>query len=144
MVEVRPLRAIDRDAWQPLWEGYLAFYRKDLDPAVTDDVFRRLSREAQGMFGLLAVDRGTAVGLAHAVLHPSTWSVARYCYLEDLFAAPSARGAGAARALVEAVYTRADATGADRVYWHTQQDNTAAQALYNQLAHRTTLVTYER
>ncbi len=67
MVEVRPLRAIDRDAWQPLREGYLAFYRKDLDPAVTDDVFRRLSREAQGMFGLLAVN-GEEVELFRAML----------------------------------------------------------------------------
>ncbi len=144
MVEVRPLRATDRDAWQPLWEGYLAFYRKNLEPAVTDDVFKRLSREAQGMFGLLAVHEDAAVGLAHVVLHPSTWSTTRSCYLEDLFVAPTARGAGAARALIDAVYARADATTADRVYWHTQHDNTIAQALYDQLAHRTTLVTYKR
>jgi GNAT superfamily N-acetyltransferase len=141
---VRPLRAEDRGAWQPLWEGYLAFYRETLEPAVTDDVFARLAGERDGMFGLVAITEVTAVGFAHVVVHPSTWTTGRYAYLEDLFVARTGRGSGAGRALIEAVYARADELGADKVYWHTQEYNAAARSLYDQIAQRTSFVVYER
>lgn len=144
VTEVRPLRAEDRAVWQPLWDDYLIFYRKDLDSAVTDDAFRRLAGEEDGMFGLLGVDGDAAVGFAHALTHPSTWSTASYVYLEDLFVVPAARGTGAARGLIEAVYAQAEALGADRVYWHTQEDNAAARGLYDRVGHRTSFIVYER
>jgi GNAT superfamily N-acetyltransferase len=141
---VRPLREGDRAAWQPLWDGYLAFYREALDPAVTDDVFARLAGERDGLFGLLAVAGEEAVGLAHVVVHPSTWTTGRYAYLEDLFVARSGRGSGAGQVLIEAVYARADELGAERVYWHTQEYNAAARSLYDKLGQRTSFVVYER
>lgn len=143
-MQVRPLRPEDRAAWQPLWDGYLSFYRARLEPEVTDDVFARLCEERDGMFGLLAVDGDEAVGLAHVVVHPSTWTTGRYAYLEDLFVAPSGRGTGAARQLIAAVYARADAAGAPHVYWHTQEYNAPARSLYDQVATRTSFVVYER
>ena len=144
MPEVRPLRPEDRAAWQPLWDGYLSFYRERLEPAVSDDVFDRLAAGAEDMWGLLAVLDGQAVGLAHVILHPSTWTTGRYAYLEDLFVAPAGRGSGVARQLLAAVYARADALGADRVYWHTQEYNGAARSLYDQVGRRTSFIVYER
>lgn len=140
MPEVRPLRAEDRAAWDPLWAGYLSFYRATLEDGVTDDVFARLAGERDGMFGLIAGD----VGFAHVIVHPSTWTTGRYAYLEDLYVAPSGRGTGAGQALIEAVYARADALGAPHVYWHTQEYNGAARSLYDQVARRTSFVVYER
>ena len=140
MAEVRPLRTGDRAAWQPLWDGYMAFYRETLDPATTDDVFARLAEERDGMFGLIAAD----AGFAHVVTHPSTWTTGRYAYLEDLFVAPAGRGTGAGQALVEAVYARADELGIGHVYWHTQEYNGAARSLYDQVGRRTSFVVYER
>lgn len=144
MAEVRPLRPEDRAAWQPLWDGYLAFYREALDPQVTDDVFARLCAERDGMFGLLAVDGGEAIGLAHVIVHPSTWTTGRHAYLEDLFVAPAGRGTGVARQLIAAVYARADSLGAPHVYWHTQEYNGAARSLYDQVGTLTSFVVYER
>lgn len=144
MPEVRPLRPEDRAAWQPLWDGYLSFYRERLEPAVTDDVFDRLAGERDGMFGLLALHDGDAVGLAHVIVHPSTWTTSRYAYLEDLFVASAGRGTGVARQLMAAVYARADALGADEVYWHTQEYNGAARSLYDQVGHRTSFIKYVR
>lgn len=144
MPDVRPLRPDDRASWEPLWAGYLAFYRADLAPDVTGDAFARLAGERDGMFGLLATEAGAAVGLAHVVVHPSTWTTGRYAYLEDLFVAPAGRGSGAGQALIEAVYARADALGAPHVYWHTQEYNGVARSLYDQVAHRTSFVVYER
>ncbi len=144
MPDVRPLRAEDRAAWQPLWDGYLDFYREALDPEVTDDVFARLAGESDGMFGLLAVDGDTAIGLAHVIVHPSTWTTGRYAYLEDLFVAPSARGTGVGLRLIESVYVRAEKRGAPHVYWHTQEYNGRARSLYDQVARRTSFIVYER
>ncbi len=141
---VRPLRAEDRVAWQPLWEGYLRFYRSELDAGVTDDVFARLAGERDGMFGLVAEHEGGLVGFAHVVVHPSTWTTGRYVYLEDLYVSRDGRGTGAGRALIEAVYARADTLGAAKVYWHTQEYNGAARSLYDEVAHRTSFVVYER
>lgn len=115
MAEVRPLRPGNRAAWQPLWDGYLAFYRENLDPGVTNVAFGRLAAERDGMFGLLATEGDIAVGLAHVVTHPSTWTRTRYAYLDDGFVSPAARGTGAAEALFEAVYARANALGIERV-----------------------------
>jgi GNAT superfamily N-acetyltransferase len=141
---VRALRAADRATWQPLWDGYLRFYRAQLEPDVTDDVFARLCGERDGMFGLLAEAAGVAIGFAHVVVHASTWTRGRYAYLEDLYVAPAARGTGAATKLIEAVYARADALGAPHVYWHTQEFNAPARSLYDQVARRTSFIVYER
>jgi GNAT superfamily N-acetyltransferase len=143
-VKVRSLQPADHAIWQALWDGYLAFYRAALGAELSDITFRRLSGEEDGMFGLLAIDGGAAIGLAHVVTHRSTWSAGRCAYLEDLFVAPAARGTGAGQLLIEAVYARADALGADRVYWHTQEYNGAARSLYDQVGHRTSFVVYER
>ena len=49
-----------------------------------------------------------------------------------------------ARRLVEAVYAAADAGGASTVYWHTQEFNAEARALYDTLARRTSFIVYQR
>jgi GNAT superfamily N-acetyltransferase len=142
---IRALERGDRPAWQPLWDGYNAFYRHAPTAEVTDAAFSRLCSEADGFFALVAVgDDAELVGLAHAVLHPSTWTTARYCYLEDLFVARTARGGGVGQALIEAVYGEADARGAVRVYWHTQLYNAPARSLYDEVARATSFVVYER
>ena len=143
---IRPLQPSDRPGWEELWRGYLRFYRSSLDPAVTDATFERLCARTDGLLGLIAVpdDGGAPVGLAHVVLHPSTWSASRYAYLEDLYVSPAGRGSGTAQALIEAVYAEADAAGADRVYWHTQEFNAPARSLYDQVAHRTSFIVYRR
>ncbi|HEY6398285.1 MAG TPA: GNAT family N-acetyltransferase [Solirubrobacteraceae bacterium] len=142
---VRPLGAGDWDGWKPLWDGYLRFYRAQLDDSITEVTFRRLCERSDGLQGFLAVDDGgAALGLAHIVIHPSTWTDRSYCYLEDLFVDRRARGGSAAADLIAAVYEAADAAGAARVYWHTQEYNGAARSLYDQVGHRTSFVVYER
>jgi GNAT superfamily N-acetyltransferase len=141
---VRPLAERDREDWGRLWEAYYAFYRHTATAAVAQATFDRLVA-ADDLFGLVAVDgHDGPVGLVHAVLHPSTWTEARYCYLEDLFVARSARGGGVGRALIEAVYAAADARGAARVYWHTQEFNAPARSLYDEVGRRTSFIVYTR
>lgn len=142
-MRVRPLTAADEAAWRPLWRGYLEFYKSTLPEEVTADAWRRVL-EGDPQFGLAAEDGGELIGFAHCLLHPSTWSMTGFCYLEDLFVAPSARGKGAGRALIEAVFRIADERGCDRVYWHTQESNAVARALYDRLASKSEFVQYRR
>jgi len=144
---IRALTADDYPAWLPLWRGYLRFYRGEVSDEVTLGTFRRLAGGLDGMTGLVAEDpdgTGRLAGLAHLVFHPSTWASQPYCYLEDLFVVPPARGSGLSRQLIDAVYAEADRRGAARVYWETQEYNGAARSLYDLVAHRTSFVVYER
>jgi GNAT superfamily N-acetyltransferase len=142
---IRPLAAADFAPWERLWLAYLRFYRAEVSHEVTATTFRRLSGQTDGLIGLVAVDdQGALVGLAHLVFHPSTWSADPYCYLEDLFVAPAARGTGTATQLLDAVFAEARRRGAARTYWETQEFNAPARSLYDKVAHRTSFVVYER
>jgi GNAT superfamily N-acetyltransferase len=141
---IRELEQGDRAKWEPLWAGYLAFYRAQLSEETTLSTFARLTADGSGMFGLLAVDeRGEGAGLAHCVLHPTTWSREPSCYLEDLFVAPTARGTDLGRALLEQAKRLSVERGADRLYWHTQVYNGRARSLYDQVGRSTSFVVYE-
>lgn len=94
------------------------------------------------MFAALAWRDGEAVGLVHWIYHRSCWTTGDYCYLQDLFVQPSARGAGVARALIEYVYAEAESHDAARVYWLTHESNTTAQILYDRIAVRTGFIQY--
>lgn len=142
---VRDLAPADRAGWEPLWRGYLEFYGAVVADDVTELTFRRLIDAAEpDMFCLVAEQDGALVGIVQCVLHRSTWTAAPYCYLQDLFVAPDARDQGAGRALIEAVYARADALGAARVYWLTHETNATARVLYDSVAQRSGFIQYRR
>jgi GNAT superfamily N-acetyltransferase len=114
------------------------------DPVV-ELTWARLIDEASPLVGLAACDEGgRLIGIALLVFHPSTWSPTTYCYLEDLYVAPAARGRGVGRTLLEAVYAEADARGATRTYWVTEEDNDVARRLYGSVAKRAPFVQYRR
>jgi GNAT superfamily N-acetyltransferase len=96
------------------------------------------------MFGLLAEDEQVGgIGMAHCVVHPTTWSRRPTCYLEDLFVTPTARGSDVGRALLERAKQLSVERGADHLYWHTQAYNGRARSLYDQVARSTSFVVYE-
>jgi GNAT superfamily N-acetyltransferase len=142
---IRPVGAKDREQWQELWRGYYTFYESDLSAGV-DGLWQRLmAPNADGPFALVAVaDGGKLVGLAQYLFHLTTWSEAPRCYLNDLYALPSARGLGAGRKLIEAVYAAADARGSSQVYWTTQLFNHEARLLYGRVGKLTSFIKYVR
>ena len=141
---IRALRADDETGWRPLWGGYLEFYATELPDEVTAMTWRRLLDPQEPLFGLVAERGGAISGFAHCVLHRGTWSLSLHCYLEDLYVAPEARGAGLGRELIAAVYREADVRGADRVYWLTHETNATARALYDRVAQRSGYIHYTR
>ncbi len=134
----------DEAAWRTLWAAYNRFYRANVPADVTTALWQKLLTPGADITGLLAEWEGAIVGLAHVLFHPSTWSHAPSCYLEDLFVATSARGTGAARALIDAAGETARDRGADRLYWHTQEFNGPARSLYDTVAERTSFIVYRK
>ena len=140
---IRPLEIADRPQWDRLWKGYLDFYETSLPPRVSDLTFARLIQASEPMHALVAEADNRIVGIAHYLLHRSTWSDS-YCYLEDLFATPAMRGIGIGRALIEAVEGAAREAGATRLYWVTRGDNAVARRLYDKVAVATDFVQYRK
>lgn len=142
---IRALEMGDLESWKELWLAHLDFYRAKVNDEVTAATFARLSTKSDGLLGLVAADeRGQLVGIIHLLFHPSTWSANVSCYVEDLFVSRAARGTGTAEKLLRAAFAEADRVGADRTYWETQEYNSAARSLYDQVAHRTSQIVYER
>ena len=101
-------------------------------------------RTTSAVHGLVAEQEDQLAGLAHLVLHPSTWSTHLSCYLEDLDVAKQWRGGDVAHRLIEAVYAFADGFGPASLSWLTQEYNAPARSLSDTLAHRTSFVVYQR
>ena len=141
---VRPLLPADRARWQPLWEGYLEFYRANVAPEVHDVTFARLTGGTEPMGGFVAMGDDEALGIVHWITHRSCWTIGDYCYLQDLFVAPDRRGRGLGRKLIEAVYDKARTLGCSRVYWLTHETNAVAMRLYDVIADRSGFVQYRK
>lgn len=139
---IRPLTPTDRTAWEPLWMGYQAFYQTSIPLETTDYTWQRFHDPNVPMHVLGAWNDDHLVGIVHYLFHSSTWSVGPYCYLQDLFTLSEVRGQGVGRALISAVVTAAQASGASRVYWLTHETNTHAMLLYDQVAERSGFVQY--
>lgn len=145
-ISVRPIEKSDYKMWHGLWEAYLAFYETSVTEEVYQTTFRRLtSNEPNEFSGMLAVnEENEAVGLVHYLFHRHAWKVENVCYLQDLFASETVRGAGVGRALIEAVYDEADKAGAPSVYWLTQEFNHTARTLYDRIGKLTPFIRYQR
>jgi GNAT superfamily N-acetyltransferase len=145
-VLIRPVQKDDFPAWKPLWDGYNAFYGRAggtaLPEAVTATTWSRFFDEAEPIHALVAESAGRLLGLTHYLFHRSTTLIGPNCYLQDLFTADEVRGRGVGRALIEGVYQRAQDAGATRVYWQTQEINTVAMRLYDQVARKSGFLVY--
>ncbi|MFC4765646.1 GNAT family N-acetyltransferase [Dyella koreensis] len=147
-VIVRPITPGDSAAWRPLWNGYNAFYGRHGETALPDEItqvtWSRFFDEAEPVHALVAEHEGRLLGLAHYLFHRSTIQIGPSCYLQDLFTVEQARGKGVGRALIQAVYGRAHAAGAPRVYWQTHHTNATAMRLYDQVAEQSGFVVYRK
>ena len=145
-VTIRELQSADRAGWEPLFRGYLDFYKASLSDDVIDETWMRLlSDEPQYHDGLCAIDdNGKLIGLAHILFHRSTWSKTYYCYLEDLYVEPNLRAKGVGRQLIDAIYKEADKRNCTRTYWATQEFNYRARGLYDQVATKSPFLQYRR
>ncbi|GLQ86723.1 GNAT family N-acetyltransferase [Dyella flagellata] len=145
---IRQVRQADFSEWLPLWQGYNAFYGRAgataLPAQITHTTWQRFLDAYEPVHALVAECDGRLLGLAHYLFHRSTTQIEPSCYLQDLFTDESARGLGAGRTLIEAVYQAAAQAGCPRVYWQTHETNATAMRLYDQLAEKSGFVVYRK
>jgi GNAT superfamily N-acetyltransferase len=144
MITTRALNDHDRAAWEPLWQGYLAFYRASLPQSQIEANWQRFMAVDVPMYVWGAFEGSDLLGFVHCVMHHTSWSEQETCYLQDLFTVPEARGKGVGRALIAHVCQEAKAFGCYRVYWQTHESNAEAQVLYNKVADRSGFIVYRR
>jgi GNAT superfamily N-acetyltransferase len=143
-VAIRALELSDRAIWDDLWGQYQVFYKTKIGAETSDVTFKRLLDSSVPMNGLVAEVDGKVVGIVHYIFHYSTWTVGPYCYLQDLFTSAEARGRGVATKLIEAVYEKAQAHGAARVYWLTHETNDVAIKLYEKVADKSGFIQFRK
>lgn len=147
-ITIRFLEPGDEAEWRRLWTGYLEFYESSVPEEVYRSSFDRMIQGNAGVAneyrGLIALVDGKPAGLVHYLFHRHGWKVENVCYLQDLYADPSYRGIGLGRALIEAVYEKADEEGCPGVYWLTQEFNHTARQLYDRIGVLTPFIKYNR
>ncbi len=141
---IRSAVPADFEQWLPLWEGYNTFYERSVPAEVTRMTWSRFFDAYEPMHAIVAERDGSLLGLVHYLFHRNTAMLGPTCYLQDLFTVATTRGQGIGRALIEAVYERAQAAGSSRVYWMTQESNATARRLYDQVAEYSGFIQYRR
>jgi GNAT superfamily N-acetyltransferase len=139
-----PLRAEDRAAWAGLFRQYLDFYEEPITSHL-DVVWSWLTAPDHPLAAIVvrASDDAEPVGLAHYRPYPRPLHGTVGCYLDDLFVDPAARGRGAVDALLHRLRELCTEHGWEGVRWITREGNARARAVYERLAQRTGLITYE-
>lgn len=140
---VRAMEQADRSAWDALYDAYAQFYEVPQTPEMRSTVWDWICDPAHEVNGLVAEADGSLLGFAHYRPFARPLAAASGLYLDDLFVAPSARGTGAAQALIAAVRQAAEDGGHSVVRWITARDNARARKVYDALADETPWVTYD-
>jgi GNAT superfamily N-acetyltransferase len=147
-VLIRAVQPSDFHQWKVLWDGYNAFYGREgltaLPDHITNMTWTRFFDTYEPVHALVAEQFGQILGLVHFIFHRSTTSIAPTCYLQDLFTLGSARSKGIGRALIEAVYKRAQEAASSRVYWLTHETNETAMKLYDKVAEKSGFIVYRK
>jgi ribosomal protein S18 acetylase RimI-like enzyme len=139
----RGIRETDREAWSPLWSGYLEFYKEALTDAQTELTWSRFFTD-YNLQGFVVEVEGNVVGFAHCSFTNSTWLEKPDLYLEDLYISTAHRRRGLGELLIENCAKFAEESGARRLYWQTQRSNESAQKLYNKVASLSEYIIFEK
>jgi len=134
-VRVRRAGLAQLDDAARLFQGYLHFYEKAVEPAAARQFIEDRLRKQDSVIFLASVD-GQALGFMQ--LYPSfaSLSLAPGWILNDLFVDPAGRGQGIGERLMGAARELAVDTGAAEIFLQTARDNAAAQRLYQRLGYQ--------
>jgi len=133
-VTIRKAAPQDEKRWGELFDGYCRFYEREPSAELNRHTWARIMDEASPIHAIVAESGGRVVGIANYVVHEHTLHLTPACYLADLFVDPAQRGGGTGRALIEAMYDKAETAGASRAHWLTQTSNAQARIPHDQLA----------
>ena len=142
MIEIRDAEAGDLESWRVLWKGYCDFYKVEIADDITLSTWARALDPMNVLTARVALSEGQLVGFAHHHTHLTTWDRRPTCYLEDLFTAPTARGLGVGRALLDDLVALGKARDWASIYWITAEGNATARKIYDSYTGRDEFVRY--
>ncbi|GKX64332.1 ribosomal-protein-alanine acetyltransferase [Pragia fontium] len=142
IISVNLVQEDDYPQWLPYWLSYQKFYQVQLPEETTLAAWKRFFDADIPMYCAVAKEGQKILGFVHYVFHGSTWAVNDFCYLEDLFVAPEARGKHIGKRLIEYVKQQAQARQCARLYWHTQESNLTAHRLYDWVGEKPGVIEY--
>ncbi|HVF85538.1 MAG TPA: GNAT family N-acetyltransferase [Abditibacteriaceae bacterium] len=117
----------------PLIAGYQRFYGAEPDENRNRAHFSQfLDDHSRGVL-FAALDSDTVLGFATLYFPFSSVRARSVCLMNDLFTTEGARGKGVGRALVRHCHSYARSHDFPTLMWNTEQNNHAAQRLYDRL-----------
>ena len=144
MPQIRWADPRDEAAWRRMWSDFIKSGPEPCSAEAPDTVWRGAMDVASPLGLLIATDDADEpIGFLLYVTHPWSWSARWVTYLLDIYVAPSSRGQGIGRKLIEHLAEFGREEGWLKIYWMTQTDNDAAHRLYNKVAERSALVRYD-
>ncbi|MFO0670159.1 MAG: GNAT family N-acetyltransferase [Polyangiaceae bacterium] len=154
LVELRPATTADAPQLGEL-AGALVRFHHELDPArflpgdgVEDGYGKWLGKESTNPDAVVLVAEidGVILGYAYGRYEGRNWNdlIDAHGKLHDVLVAPEGRRRGAGRLLVDAVCQKLRERGAKRVVLSTAVSNVAAQALFEGLGFRPTMIEMTR
>lgn len=141
--ELRAAVPHDFEAWYALYAPYAVLMGDPVTPAIGQTMWRWILDPHNSIEAILASRGCELVGFVHYRPFPRTLHGNNACYLDDLYVADAHRGSGLAQRLIEAVGAVAKERGWSHVRWVTGEDNARAQRLYNRIAKRIDILTYQ-
>ncbi len=141
---MRPVAPADHDRWRVLYAAYAASYRVEQTEEQAERTWGWLLDPSHEVQGVVVVDAdGVVAGLAHVRPFARPLSATVGGFLDDLHVDERARGTGAVDALLGSLQDLAAERGWSVVRWITADDNYRARGKYDQVAARTSWVTYD-
>lgn len=123
------------DAVAQLFDAYRGFYQQSPNPEQSRAfIAERIAGNESAIF-LAQDEQGQALGFVQLYPTFSSIDAHRAWLLSDLFTAPSARGRGVGRLLMNTAREFALETGAKSMMLETATDNFTAQGLYESLGY---------
>lgn len=146
---VRHVSDTEFDAWTSLFRGYAEFYEWPTSDEHQRQIWRWI-HEDHSVETLVAVeidDAGNEIGVPRGLAHLRVWvrplRGVISGYLDDLYVDPEVRGGGAVEALLDAMNRIAIERDWAIIRWTTADDNYRARRVYDQVAARTSWITYD-
>ncbi len=144
-VSVETIHINDFQQWLPLWLKYQEFYKVSIPEETTAVTWDRFFNNNENIYCAVARSSDCSdriLGFVHYLYHSSTWAINDFCYLEDLYVTPDARGLHVGKQLIEYVQKQARKQQCARLYWHTQETNLPGQKLYDWIAEKPGVIEY--
>ncbi|SDB87241.1 Acetyltransferase (GNAT) family protein [Acinetobacter marinus] len=141
-VQIEVESATDYQGWLTCWQAYQQFYHVTLANQITETTWQRFFDEQIPVHCAVAKCGDEILGIVHYIFHYSTWGAEDYCYFQDLYVDPSARGQQLGQRLIEYVKVVAQARPCMCLYWLTHESNHGARRLYDRLADNAGFIQY--